>query len=386
MHGCGELLYRFVMPMLKRAAALTAALSWLLLPPSAAAAEEGDATARLIRELGLVESATALRDRQGWRPPRKIVVLGADAQRIAWLEPAAPGVRLVAAPSRADAAREAHDADALIGGCAAEVVAAGPRIRWIQHFSAGVERCLAIPNLASRGIVLTNMQKVAGPVMSEHVLAFLFGLTRGIATYAPLQAGGQWRDEAVPEGRMWSVEGRTMLVVGLGGIGTEVARRAHALGMRVIATRNSSREGPPYVSEVGLPADLPAFAARADVVVNTLPLTDGTRGLIDRKFFDAVKRGALFINVGRGGTVVTDDLVAALKDGRIGGAGLDVTDPEPLPPDHPLWRMPNVLITPHVAASIDTGPEPRWMIARENLRRYVTGGKLLSEVSLEKGY
>jgi phosphoglycerate dehydrogenase-like enzyme len=166
----------------------------------------------------------------------------------------------------------------------------------------------------------------------------------------------------------------------------EVARRAHALGMKVIATRNTPSEKPPFVSEQGLSSDLLSFIVRADVIVNALPLTPETKGIFGRKAFDAAKRGALFINVGRGSTVVTSDLLAALTDGRIGGAGLDVTDPEPLPPDHPLWHLPNVLITPHVAAVTDLGEEPRWLIARENLRRYAAGGKLLSEVSVEKGY
>jgi phosphoglycerate dehydrogenase-like enzyme len=369
-----------------RAAALAApVLCFLAAFP--ALALEGDAeAARLVVELGLKESAVALRDRPGWAPPKKVVLMGADAARVAWLQEAAPGVTLVAAPSRADAVREAKDADAVIGECVPEVIAAGPRIRWVQRMYAGVERCVVIPAFAERGIVLTNMQKVAGSVMAEHVLAFMFGLTRGFASYVPAQAKGEWADEAVPESRMWEVRGRTMLIAGLGGIGTEVARRAHALGMTVIATRNSGTDGPDYVAEVGLPDKLRPFAGRADVIVNTLPLTDGTRGLFDRAFFDAAKRGALFINVGRGGTVVTDDLLAALKDGRIGGAGLDVTDPEPLPPDHPLWRAPNVLITPHVAASVEGDEGPRWILARENLRRYAAGGKLLSEVDLAEGY
>ncbi len=368
------------------AAATLCALFCVLAPAEARAPEETGATARLIEELGLRESAIAMRDRPGWAPPSKVVLMGADAARVAWMQEAVPGVKVVGAPDRAAAVREAADADALIGECVPEVIAAGTRLRWVQRMYAGVERCVAIPAFTERGIVLTNMQKVAGSVMAEHVMALMFGLTRGLASYVPAQATGEWADEAVPESRMWEVKGRTMLVAGLGGIGTEVARRAHALGMTVIATRNSGTDGPEYVAEVGLPDKLLSFAGRADVIVSTLPLTPETRGLMDKAFFDAAKRGALFINVGRGGTVVTDDLVAALQDGRIGGAGLDVTDPEPLPPAHPLWRAPNVIITPHVAAALEGNEEPRWILARENLRRYVAGGKLLSEADVKKGY
>jgi phosphoglycerate dehydrogenase-like enzyme len=353
----------------------------------AAFSGDGDTdVARLVAELGLRESSTPLRDRAGWAPPRKVVLMGADAVQAAWMREVAPGIEIVPVADRAGAVREAADADVVIGECVPEIMAAGPRIRWVQRMYAGVERCIAIPAFAERGIVLTNMQKVAGSVMAEHVLALMFGLTRGIAAYLPAQAQGVWANEAVPESRMWEVKGRTMLVAGLGGIGTEVAKRAHALGMTVIATRNSGTDGPEYVAEVGLADKLLLFAARADVIVSTLPLTAETMGLMNKAFFDAAKRGALFINVGRGGTVVTDDLVAALKDGRLGGAGLDVTDPEPLPPDHPLWRAPNVIITPHVAAALDGNEVPRWIIARENLRRYVAGGRLLSEVDVQKGY
>jgi phosphoglycerate dehydrogenase-like enzyme len=370
----------------RRAAALSAGVLCFL-ASAAAHAGDGDAeVARLVAELGLRESAVALRDRPGWSPPKKVVLMGADTARAAWMQGAAPGVAIVGVPDRAAAVREAADADVIIGECVPEVIAAGPHIRWLQRMYAGVERCVAIPAFTERGIVLTNMQKVAGSVMAEHVMALMFGLTRGLAAYVPAQSKGEWADEAVPESRMWEVKGRTMLVVGLGGIGTEVAKRAHALGMTVIATRNSGTDGPDYVAEVGLADKLLPFAARADVIVSTLPLTAGTKGLMDEDFFDAVRRGALFINVGRGGTVVTDELVAALGDGRLGGAGLDVTDPEPLPPDHPLWRAPNVIVTPHVAAALDGNEVARWIIARENLRRYAAGGRLFSEVDVEKGY
>jgi phosphoglycerate dehydrogenase-like enzyme len=372
--------------MLSRSSwSIVASLLILVGPPAGAQPADAETT-RLIAELGLQESAIALADRPGWRAPQKIVVMGADAKRLAWMQSAAPGVTLIGAADRSEAVRLAGDADAVIGECVAEMIQAGPRIRWVQRMYAGVERCVAIPAFAERGIVLTNMQKIAGPVMSEHVLAFMFGLARGFATYVPAQTRGEWADEAVPESRMWSLEGKTLLVAGLGGIGTEVARRANDLGMTVIATRNTPHEKPAYVSEQGLSGDLPAFVGRADVIVNALPLTPETKGVFDRKIFEAAKRGALFINVGRGGTVVTADLVAALQDGRIGGAGLDVTEPEPLPADHPLWKMPNVLITPHVAALTDLGEEPRWLIARENLRRYADGGKLLSEVDVRRGY
>jgi phosphoglycerate dehydrogenase-like enzyme len=184
---------------------------------------------------------------------------------------------------------------------------------------------------------------------------------------------------------MLSVAGRTMLVIGLGGIGTEAARRAAALDMRVIGTRRSSREGPDFVEYVGLSDELFELAAEADFIVNALPLTTETTGLLDADFFSAAKRGAFLVNVGRGRTVVTDDLVAALESGQIAGAALDVTDPEPLPADHPLWQMDNVIITPHVA-SRDSNRARHMILFKENLRRFVAGDALLNVVDPELGY
>jgi phosphoglycerate dehydrogenase-like enzyme len=140
------------------------------------------------------------------------------------------------------------------------------------------------------------------------------------------------------------------------------------------------------VSYVGLPDELARLAAEADFVVNTTPLTAATTGMFDAKFFAAVKPGAFFVNVGRGKSVVQTELVAALKSGRLGGAGLDVTDPEPLPADSPLWQMQNVILTPHVSANSDIDDGVRFAIAAENLRRYVAGDKILSVVDVAKGY
>jgi phosphoglycerate dehydrogenase-like enzyme len=280
----------------------------------------------------------------------------------------------------------AKDADAVLGFCSPEVLAAGPNIRWIQSYSAGVERCVAIPAVRERDILLTNMQRVAGPVMAEHVIAMMLAYARGLNFYIPERMAGRWTREMPPPGQLLTLEGKTVLVVGLGGIGVEVAKRAHALGMRVIATRASGRDGPEFVSYVGLPDELHKLAGEADFIVNTAPLTPATTGLFDAKFFAAAKAGAFFVNVGRGQSVVQPDLIEALRSGRLAGAGLDVTDPEPLPADSPLWRMQNVILTPHISAGSDLGDELRFAIGIENLRRYVAGEKMLSVVDLTKGY
>jgi phosphoglycerate dehydrogenase-like enzyme len=156
--------------------------------------------------------------------------------------------------------------------------------------------------------------------------------------------------------------------------------------MTVIATRNSSRDKPEFVSYVGLSDELPTLIPKADVVVAALPLVPATTNLFDAKMFARMKKTAFFINVGRGGSVVTDDLVAALNSGAIAGAGLDVTEPEPLPREHALWKAKNIIITPHMSARSDLGQGVRETIYREQVRRFVAGDKLLSVVDPKKGY
>jgi len=345
-----------------------------------------DPTLALISRLGLVESPTPVSERPDWQRPKKIVVWNMAPGLLPSLQAVAPGVELLPAKDGAEAAAQAKDADAVLGFCSAELLAAGPGIRWIQVYWAGVERCVTVPALLERKILLTNMQRVAAPVMAEHVLAMMLAFARGLNIYIPERMAARWTPGLPPPTRLLTLEGKTVLVVGLGGIGTEVARRASALGMRVIATRASGREGPPFVSYVGLPDELHKLAGEADFIVNTTPLTPATTGVFDAALFAAAKAGAFFFNVGRGKSVVQADLVAALRSGRIAGAGLDVTDPEPLPPESPLWQMPNVIITPHVSAESDIDSDVRFTILRENLRRYVAGEKMLSVVDVGKGY
>jgi len=344
--------------------------------------QAADGVPDVVKHFGLEEAATPVRERPGWRRPKKIIVGGAGLANE--LRRVAPGVEFVAI-GNASSAAELADADAMIGFCYPQILAASRSIQWVQTMMAGVEQCVAIPAIRERNILLTNMQRVAGPVIAEHTIAMVLAFSRGLDLLIPAQAKGQWLKGEVPR-RMSVIDGKTLLVVGLGGIGGEIAKRAHALGMKVIATRASGRTGPDYVSYVGLPDEMPKLAADADFIVNATPLTPETRGIFNAALFGKMKPTAYFINVARGGSVVTDDLVAALRSGKIAGAGLDVTDPEPLPPQHPLWTAPNVIITPHVSSDSELGDDGEVAVIKENVRRYVAGEKMLSVVDTAKGY
>jgi phosphoglycerate dehydrogenase-like enzyme len=333
----------------------------------------------------LEEAALPVRERAGWKKAKRILLVGGSRDALAELQSVAPGVEIVRAGNELEAQSKAGNVDVVIGACTPGIFEAGKAIRWVQVFSAGVEGCVGIPAVKERGILVTNMQRIMGPVIAEHVTAMMLALTRGLDAYIPAQRERAWKRDAAA-GRMAVVEGKTMLVVGLGGIGTEIAKRAHALGMRVIATRASGRTGPEFVSYVGLPEELHKLASEADVVVNATPLTPQTTNLFDAAFFSKMKPTAYFINIGRGKSVVTSALVDALSKGAIGGAGLDVTEPEPLPSDHPLWSLPNVVITPHVAANSDLGFAAQIEVVKENVRRYVAGERMLSVVDVSRGY
>jgi phosphoglycerate dehydrogenase-like enzyme len=341
-----------------------------------------------LQGLGLREHAVASRELPGWEKPQRVVVrsiFGEDA--VSALEKAAPGVEIVSVRTAEEAAAAIPGAQALIGFCDQQIFDAADTLHWVQVYFAGVEDCVVLPAMASGELVLTNGQRLGSPTLADHAIALVLAQTRGLAGDMASQQRGEWApgwDQAPPA--FGEVSGKTMLVVGLGGIGTQVAKRAHGLGMRVIATRNSRREGPPFVEYVGLAPEVLELARQADVVVNAAPLTDGTRGMFNAKFFETMKPSAYFVSVGRGQSTVTADLIEALKAGKIAGAALDVTDPEPLPEGHPLWSAPNVIITPHVAGRSREAFGRIGALVSENLRRYVAGEPLLSVVNIERGY
>ncbi|MCU7930970.1 MAG: D-2-hydroxyacid dehydrogenase [Candidatus Thiodiazotropha sp. (ex Codakia rugifera)] len=350
------------------------------------------ATTQLIQQLGLKESPQAIREAGFWRKPKRIVVLLEERQQQSmpdaanWLQQVVGDAELVVAQTRAEMVFLLDDADVLLGYCTHETLENGTQLRYILNYSAGVDRCMKSDLVRERDFLLTNMQRIYGPGIAEHVMAMMYMLTRKLHIFHDKQRQHDWDRSAVKRTEMWELQGRTMLVVGLGGIGTEVARRAQALGMRVIATRNSSRKGPEFVDYVGLAHELPALAGQADVVVNATPLTPATLGLFDSKLFRQMKPGAYFINVGRGKSVVTEDLIDALNTGHLGGAALDVQDPEPLPREHPLWSAKNIIITPHISAGSSEQMDRFWLLVRENLRRYVNGERMLNVVDIKDGY
>ena len=380
--------------MSHRVLALLAGVCMLLVTAIGAAAGEADDVAAILKKYNVQEAPAPIRERQDWRPPKKLVALARSVPppERATLARILPGVQIVYAKDVASAAREAADADIVAGItappgiCEPSIINNAKQLRWILALSAGVERCIAVPSVVSRHLLITNLRGLGSAAIGEHAIALTLALARGLDTFITDQASGRWSPQDARASHMETLTGKTLLVVGLGGIGTEVASRAHGLGMRVIATRNRGHEGPDYVSHVGGPDELLQLASTADVVVNAAPLTDETRGMFNTRFFSAMKPTAYFINVARGGSVATADLVTALNSGKIAGAGLDVVDPEPLPPNHPLWHAKNVIITPHISGSSDIPNEAIWVVVNENLRRYAAGEKMLSVVDLKREY
>jgi phosphoglycerate dehydrogenase-like enzyme len=360
----------------------------------AAAPAFADETTDLIKSLQLVAAPAPVKQRADWRVPRKVLLLEFGKQdwapREAQFAAAAPHTQVVVVHNMTEALAQAPGTDALVGFnpeiCAPQLLSAATDLRWIESLAAGVENCLAVPGLRERGLLLTNMRAVDASVIAEHAIALTLALAHGLDVFAVDTAHAQWSGAHGALTPMQSLDGKTLLVVGLGGIGTEVARRAHGLGMTVIATRDGDRKGPSYVSHIGLPAELPTLAKSADVIVSCVPETPTTHGMFDARFFALLKPTAIFVNISRGGTMVMADLTQALVEKRLAGAGLDVTDPEPLPADSPLWHAPRVLITPHISSRSDLPGEGRWIVARENMRRYALGAHMLNVVDQARGY
>ena len=263
-----------------------------------------------------------------------------------------------------------------------ELLARAPRLRWFQAASAGVDR-LEQGGFLERQVVVTNSSGVHATPVGEYVLMVMLMFAKGAHRLLRAQAERRWTRPLPAE-----LKGKTVGVVGMGRIGTEVARLSRAAGCRVLAIRRSAlerRPGRPPADELLPPSDLPYLLSESDYVVLAVPLTEQTRHLIGTEELRAMKPTAVLINISRGPVVDEEALVQALKEGWIGGAGLDVFEREPLPEDSELWGMENVILTPHISGGTERYFERAVPIFCENLRRYLKGRPLLNVVDPRRG-
>jgi D-2-hydroxyacid dehydrogenase (NADP+) len=273
--------------------------------------------------------------------------------------------------------------EVVYGGLSRERFARARALRWMQVTGAGVNGLLT-PEVVASPVRITNASGIHAAPITEHFFGMLLMLTRRLNRAWDQQRVAHW-ERGPFHGELGMIAGRTLGVLGVGAIGAHAAQVGAAFGMRVVGLRRNPAPVPHVERVYGL-AELEPFLGEADVVFDTLPLTPATTRLLDARAFAAMKPGALVANAGRGGTIDTTALVEALRAGRLGGALLDVTDPEPLPADHPLWRMENVLITPHYAGAHPGYDERAAQIFLENLRRYLAGEALVNEVDKAEGY
>ncbi|MCA9227725.1 MAG: D-2-hydroxyacid dehydrogenase [Planctomycetales bacterium] len=319
-----------------------------------------------------------------------------DEQRLSKLRVAAGAMRVVNAASHEEAAAEIVDADAFFGKLTAPLLAAATKLRWVQSPTASLEHYV-FPELVDHPCTLTNMRGLFYDVIADHVFGYILCFARNLHRYLRQQMRAEWSPIGGEQTRLSYAQGPgqvtpmdrahmhlgdcTIGIVGLGSIGLEVARRATAFDMKVVAVDAKLTDPPPFVDRLWPVERLPDLLAASDFVVIAAPHTPQTEGLFGREQFQQMQRTAYLINIGRGVIVRLDELVEALDARLIAGAALDVFETEPLPVDHPLWQRENVLITPHVAACSVRVPERHLQMLLENVRRFATDQPLLNVAS-----
>lgn len=252
-------------------------------------------------------------------------------------------------------------------------------LKWVHALTAGVEK-FVFPEMQSSNVILTNSRGIHGIPVSEHVFSLMLAFTRCLNLLIRQQIEKKWK-RVLPD----EIHEKTLGIVGLGTIGREIAKKAKGLGMQVLATKRSISQEL-FVDKMYSPERLLEMLSLCDFVVVALPLTEDTKGLLRYEHFAAMKRSAYLINIARGDVICQDDLVQALQDGLLRGAGLDVFDNEPLSDESLLWDMPNVIITPHVAASSPYYLDRAIKLFADNLARYANGGEMFNIIDKQKGY
>lgn len=295
-----------------------------------------------------------------------------------------PGVRFVTALTAEDVLREVRDAEVVFGHLRRDSLAAARRLRWVQCQGAGVEELAAIPELVASDVAVTNTRGAHAATIAEHVMGMLVFLARGFRTIEDANRRKEWLRPLGydPVG----LSGLTMGIIGYGRIGAAIGRRAQTFEMDVIAVDAHDVPREEWVSAFWLLDGLDELLRLSDVVAVTAPLTPSTRNLLDARRLSLMRPGAYLLAVSRGGIIDEAVLAGMLREGKLAGAGLDVQAQKPVPPESPLWDVPNLLITPHCAGQSQQTTAAATDVLRRNLRRYLTGEPLENPVDLRLGY
>jgi phosphoglycerate dehydrogenase-like enzyme len=318
-----------------------------------------------------------------------------EADRLQKIVAASAPMQVVNAVAETDALAAIPDADAFFGKITPALLAAASRLRWVQSATASLEHYV-FPALVEHPCLLTNMRGLFSDNIADQVMGYVICFARNLHTYIRNQMSAKWAPVGGESERVGFATGpahvtgidrahmhlgdATLGIVGLGAIGSEIARRALAFGMRVLAIDPVQEKAPEGVAALWRPERLPELLGESEFVVIAAPHTPRTEKLFRRAQFQQMKRTGYLINIGRGAIVDLGELVAALQAQEIAGAALDVFETEPLPADHPLWRFPNVVLTPHVAGFSPRIAERHLELLLDNVTRFVRGEPLRNVV------
>jgi phosphoglycerate dehydrogenase-like enzyme len=297
-------------------------------------------------------------------------------------------MRVVHLPDYAHLSEEIVDADILAGfSLKPEQLASARRLKWIHCLAAGVNQLMR-DDVRDSPVIITNARTVHASCMAEHTLGLILALARRFPSAARYQAQKHWAQQEIwdEQPHPMEISGRTLTIVGYGAIGQELARWARVCGMRVFGVKRDLTRGAEHADGVFASDQLADALAEADFVVLATPALPETERFFAAAQFAAMKKTAHFINIGRGVLVDNSALIASLREGRIGGAAIDVAEVEPLPPEHPLWDAPNLFITPHLSGVSERMWHRHAALLFDNLDRYFAGRELLNIVDKQRGY
>ncbi len=295
-----------------------------------------------------------------------------------------PQVEFVFAETAEEIATQAADAEIAFGPLNSSQLQSAPNLRWIQAASAGVEWMRHAPALADRDITVCNTRGAHATTIAEHTIGMLVFIARRFDALYEAQKRHEWNNP--PISPLIGLVGLKMGIIGLGNIGLQIAKRAVAFELDVIAVDAHPVEKPAYVSDLQLLDGMPALLRESDVVVVTVPITPETRGMLGPDELALLKPSAFFLVVSRGGIIDEPTLIQMLKEGRLAGAALDVAATEPLPANDPLWDAPNLFITPHCSPTSAQTSANVARILKENLKRYLNSEPLQNTVNVKLGY